>query len=398
MIDTLLRDLRQPEYIHVLINPLPIYGLAMAWIGLIIALILRSRRAQITALAIVLISAASAWPVFEFGEQGYDPVLSMSDENGQAWLEAHKDRAETLIYYFYALAVLSAAAIAVPIKWPKSSLPFAIVVILFGAVVLGMGGYIAYAGGKIRHREFRNVPPPKPSLRKSSAFRSTTLIRAICLFVVITELDRAEQNVEGHSAELKKRTRPARSGLDADRFCCRHELGRRRGQTRSLSPIHLAARHCALLHSAGRGRDLSESAHAARRRSVSMGEIGLQRFHRIHRGMESVAARHHRDGVERLGRNDESFLRHRRERRLDAGEQMVRLARQFCAGRRFGRGLHPRPVVRQMGPQRRRHHHARHLWRGDRAAVHRARARRIEGIQAACSRCARVVDVLAQHL
>jgi hypothetical protein len=23
-----------------------------------------------------------------------------------------------------------------------------------------MGGYIAYAGGKIRHREFRNVPPP----------------------------------------------------------------------------------------------------------------------------------------------------------------------------------------------------------------------------------------------
>ncbi len=160
MIDTLLRDLRQPEYIHVLINPLPIYGLAVAWIGLIIALILRSRRAQITALAIVLISAGSAWPVFEFGEQGYDPVLSMSDENGQAWLEAHKARADKLIYYFYALAVLSAVAIALPLKWPKSSLPLAILAVFFGAIVLGMGGYIAYAGGKIRHREFRNVPPP----------------------------------------------------------------------------------------------------------------------------------------------------------------------------------------------------------------------------------------------
>jgi len=69
MIDTLLRDLRQPEYIHVLINPLPIYGLAMAWVGLIVSLFLRSRPAQIATLAIVLISAASAWPVYELGQQ-----------------------------------------------------------------------------------------------------------------------------------------------------------------------------------------------------------------------------------------------------------------------------------------------------------------------------------------
>jgi hypothetical protein len=55
---------------------------------------------------------------------------------------------------------LSAAAIAVPIKWPKSSAPLVIAVILLGAGALGTGSYIAYAGGKIRHREFRNAPPP----------------------------------------------------------------------------------------------------------------------------------------------------------------------------------------------------------------------------------------------
>lgn len=32
---------------------------------------------------------------------------------------------------------------------------------MLGAVSLGVGGYIAYAGGRIRHREFRNEPPPK---------------------------------------------------------------------------------------------------------------------------------------------------------------------------------------------------------------------------------------------
>ena len=160
MIDALLRDLRQPEYVHVLINQLPILGLASGCIGLITALLLRSRAAKIATLLIILISAGSAWPTYEFGEQAYNPVLTMVDEHGQAWLEAHKARAEQLIYYFYALAILSALAIAAPMKWPKSSVPLALSVLLLAFAVLGMGGYIAYAGGKIRHREFRNTPPP----------------------------------------------------------------------------------------------------------------------------------------------------------------------------------------------------------------------------------------------
>ncbi|MFL6501192.1 MAG: hypothetical protein ACJ8LL_10845 [Candidatus Udaeobacter sp.] len=160
MIDSILRALRQPEYVHVLLNPLPFYGLVIAWIGLLIAFFSRSRRAQIAALVLVLISSFSAWPVYEFGQQGYDRVLSMTDEDGERWLDEHQDRAEDVIWIFYALAALSAIAIAAPIKWPKSSAPLVILVILLGAAGLGAGGYIAYAGGKIRHREFRTEPAP----------------------------------------------------------------------------------------------------------------------------------------------------------------------------------------------------------------------------------------------
>jgi disulfide bond formation protein DsbB len=160
MIDAILRDLRQPEYIHVLINPLPVYGLAMGLIALIFAFVLKSRSAQIVALIVVLISSGSAFPVYEFGEQAYDRVLSMADEPGQAWLDEHMDRAEKLIWFFYAVAILSAVALVAPRKWPRSATPLVAAVILLSAVTLGFGGYIAYAGGKIRHREFRNVPPP----------------------------------------------------------------------------------------------------------------------------------------------------------------------------------------------------------------------------------------------
>ena len=167
MIEAFLRDLRQPEYIHVLLNPVPVYGLAIALLGLVVAIVLRSRQAQIATLSVVLFTAAMAWPVFEFGEQSADRVLAMTDEDGGGWLKAHQHRAEQFVYFFYALAVVSLAAIALPAKFPKSALPLAMVTLLFGCVVLGMGAYIGQAGGKIRHREFRSQPPPKEQSTES---------------------------------------------------------------------------------------------------------------------------------------------------------------------------------------------------------------------------------------
>ena len=133
----------------------------MGLIGLIVAFFLKSRAAQIATLVIVLISSATAWPVYEFGEQAKDRVLSMENEVGDAWIEEHQDRAEDLIWMFYLLAILSAAALVAPKKWPRSATPLVIAVILVGLATFAAGGYIAYAGGKIRHREFRNVPPPQ---------------------------------------------------------------------------------------------------------------------------------------------------------------------------------------------------------------------------------------------
>src|ERR1700710_2411739 len=104
MIETLLRDLRQPEYVHTLLNPLPIYGLGIALLGLIAALIFRSRGGQVTALALVFLCAASAWPVIHYGHAAYDHVLTLTDDDGRAWMDAHQERADQLMYFFYALA------------------------------------------------------------------------------------------------------------------------------------------------------------------------------------------------------------------------------------------------------------------------------------------------------
>jgi hypothetical protein len=155
-----LRDLQQPEYVHVLINPLPIYGLALGIAALVIGLLMRSRPAQMLALILILISAASAWPVAYYGQAAYDRVLSMSNADGRDWLQNHADRVDDLIWLFYALAVITLAAMIVPQWWSKARLPLTWLTLIFALLSLGAGCYIGYAGGKIRHREFRNAPPP----------------------------------------------------------------------------------------------------------------------------------------------------------------------------------------------------------------------------------------------
>src|SRR5262249_9302714 len=137
MMDGFLRGLQQPEYVHVLLNPLPVYGLLISWIALLAALISKSRRALVVTLILVFITSISSWAVYEFGEEGYDRVLAMTDDDGHAWLDEHQERAQKLIYVFYVVAALSAAAIIIPLRWPKFSVPLAIAVALLGAVALG---------------------------------------------------------------------------------------------------------------------------------------------------------------------------------------------------------------------------------------------------------------------
>ena len=161
MLEGFLKGLEQPEYIHVFINPLPVYGLAMGSAGLIVGLALQSREARTVALALILIAAASAWPVFHYGQQGYDRVKGMADSEGEKWLGEHKRRAEELIYVFYALGALALVSIAVEWKRPKAALPLAITTLVLATSALGIGGYIAYAGGHIRHKEFRFEPAPE---------------------------------------------------------------------------------------------------------------------------------------------------------------------------------------------------------------------------------------------
>jgi hypothetical protein len=160
---SLIAHLRQPEYVHVLLNPLPIYGLALGALALGIAMILRSRRAQVTALILVLIGAASIIPVMRYGDAAYDVIDSQtSSDQAEAWLDAHGQRALRAARAFYALIALSLIALLAPWKWPRTALILNSLTLVLALLDFGLAGWIGYAGGQAMHKEFRSGMPPEP--------------------------------------------------------------------------------------------------------------------------------------------------------------------------------------------------------------------------------------------
>src|SRR5262245_17101940 len=82
--------LDRPEYVHAAINHFPLVGLFVATVSLACALALKNRATIFVALSLLTLLALSAWIVSYFGEEGYDRVLSMADDPGQAFLRYHR--------------------------------------------------------------------------------------------------------------------------------------------------------------------------------------------------------------------------------------------------------------------------------------------------------------------
>ena len=157
-----LQQLKQPEYVHVLLNPIPVYAMASGILALVVGLILRSRPAQITALVVVTFAALSVWPVAEYGERAYDRVYSMSNTEAQQWLDVHMHRADIGSWVFYVTAVIALAALVLPRFRPRTQMPLALATLVLAFASLATGAWISHAGGKIRHSEFRDGPPSHP--------------------------------------------------------------------------------------------------------------------------------------------------------------------------------------------------------------------------------------------
>jgi hypothetical protein len=155
----LLEHLHQPEYVHVLLNPLPVYGAATTLFVLVAALVARSRSAQMIGLLVLSLLGPATWVAVEYGEKAYDRVYSMSNADAQAWLDVHKKRAENSQYVFYLMALTALVALIAHRRPHKSAKPLTWLALALALISVNLAAWISQAGGQVRHSEFREGPP-----------------------------------------------------------------------------------------------------------------------------------------------------------------------------------------------------------------------------------------------
>ncbi len=108
----LWQGLRDPEYLHLLLEPLPLYGLAAGLIFLIVSQLAGESKSRLLALLLITASCASVWPYQELRRQATPRILATRDPALGPLIRTHTERRESCNWTYNAMAVLGAATLA----------------------------------------------------------------------------------------------------------------------------------------------------------------------------------------------------------------------------------------------------------------------------------------------
>ncbi|MEM7627506.1 MAG: hypothetical protein AAF333_18065 [Planctomycetota bacterium] len=156
-----------PEHLHVMLNHLPLIGLALALVPLLIGLLGNRRESLFIGLLLATLCGASTMAVMWSGEEAEHDWLHSEraghlDADAYAWAEIHEHRAEDFVWVMYGTAAVSLVALLSMVmkKRVKTTRVLAGLAALGCVLSVAASAYIADSGGKISHPEFRTGPPP----------------------------------------------------------------------------------------------------------------------------------------------------------------------------------------------------------------------------------------------
>jgi hypothetical protein len=103
----------------------------------------------------VALTSAASFFVGQAGDDAYPAVFDALDGHGREWLDYHTYLADRLLPVLYANAAVALAALGIGIKRGERLIAVAACVAGTTVIALGTAAWIAEAGGKIAHPEFR---------------------------------------------------------------------------------------------------------------------------------------------------------------------------------------------------------------------------------------------------
>jgi len=143
--------------IHLWLNHFPVMATMIGFLVLFYGLIKNSGEAKKIALAVFVLSAAIAVPVYLTGEPAEEIVEEQPgiiEDN----IEAHEDAALNAFVGMEILGLLSLAGLLVFRGDKPFSVGFSVASLLVAVAVIGLMTWTAHLGGKINHPELSGLP------------------------------------------------------------------------------------------------------------------------------------------------------------------------------------------------------------------------------------------------
>ncbi len=106
------QGLRDAEYLHLLLEPLPLYGLAFGLLVLLVAHLAGESKSRLLALLLITASCASVWPYQELRRQATPRILATRDPALGPFIREQTERREACDWAYYAMAALGAVTLA----------------------------------------------------------------------------------------------------------------------------------------------------------------------------------------------------------------------------------------------------------------------------------------------
>ena len=162
-----------PEHIHLLINHLPLVGFGAAALALLYALIIKDKKSLMLGFLFTIIFGGATYFVIETGEAAHErfespPLETLIGGEGIEWMEIHHERAETVSKLMYATAALGLIGLILGFTDTRRLFIVGFLALLMSLASVGAGMWVADAGGKIHHPEFRSTPVMQPETDKDN--------------------------------------------------------------------------------------------------------------------------------------------------------------------------------------------------------------------------------------
>ncbi len=158
---TLWQSVRDPEYAHLLLESLPLYGLALGLTFLMVAFIVREKKCRLLALVVICLSCASVWPYLDFRLKASPRILATRPTEYGPQIQAQTRLREDTAWAYYVLAAVSGLAAACSAA--KAGRYLLLVTVVGGIGVFWMSLWLHKKECDVYHPNIRRYVPPARS-------------------------------------------------------------------------------------------------------------------------------------------------------------------------------------------------------------------------------------------